>query len=68
MMHWQYSYVVERAGYAVVLLVLVSFLLVGQFVPDPQAIIFDQFLQLFALFGVVLFGLGRWVLKSAHSR
>ena len=67
-MHWQYSYMVERAGYAVVLLVLVGFLLVGQFVPNPEAAVLEQFLRLFALFGIVLFGLGRWVLKSPHSR
>ena len=67
-MHWQYGYMVERAGYAVVLLVLVGFLLVGQFVPNPEAAVLEQFLRLFALFGIVLFGLGRWVLKSPHSR
>jgi len=67
-MHWQYSYMVERTGYAVVLLVLVGFLLVGQFVPNPEAAVLEQCLRLFALFGIVLFGLGRWVLKSPHSR
>lgn len=68
MMHWQYSHFVERTGYAVVLLVLVGFLLVGRFIPDPEAATLEQFLQLFALFGIVLFALGRWVLKPPHSK
>jgi hypothetical protein len=68
MMHWQYSYVIERMGYAAVLLVLVGFLLVGQFIPGPEAATLDQLLQLFALFGVVLFGFGRWGLQPPRSR
>ena len=68
MMHWQHSHVVERIGYAAVLLVLVGFLFVGQFIPNPEAAILEQLLRLFALLGIVLFGLGRWVLKSPHSK
>lgn len=67
-MHWQYSYVVERIGYALVLLVLVGFLLVGQFISNSEADILEQLLRLFALLGIVLFGLGRWVLKPPHSK
>jgi uncharacterized membrane protein YphA (DoxX/SURF4 family) len=67
-MHWQYSYVVERIGYVLVLLVLVGFLLVGQFVPNSEANILEQLLRLFALFGIALFGLGRWVLKPPPSK
>jgi len=67
-MRWQHSHVVERIGYAAILLVLVGFLLVGQFIPDPAAAIFDQFLRLFALLGIALFALGRWVLKPPHSK
>ncbi len=67
-MHWQYSYVVERIGYALVLLVLVGFLLVGQFISSSEADILEQLLRLLALLGIVLFGLGRWVLKPPHSK
>jgi uncharacterized membrane protein YphA (DoxX/SURF4 family) len=67
-MHWQYSHVVERIGYGLVLLVLVGFLLVGQFVPNSEADILEQLLRLLALLGIVLFGLGRWVLKSPHAK
>jgi uncharacterized membrane protein YphA (DoxX/SURF4 family) len=67
-MHWQYSHVVERMGYALVLLVLVGFLFVGQFVPNSEADILEQLLRLFALLGIVLFGLGRWVLKPPHAK
>lgn len=67
-MHWQYSYVVERIGYALVLLVLVGFLLVGQFISNSEADILEQLLRLLALLGIVLFGLGRWVLKPPHSK
>ena len=54
---------VELTGYGVVLLVLVGFLLVGQFVPTPEAVLLDHLLQLLALLGIGLVGLGRSVLR-----
>jgi uncharacterized membrane protein YphA (DoxX/SURF4 family) len=59
---------IELTGYMVVLLVLVGFLFVGYFIPNPEAALFDQILRLIALLGIVLFGLGRWVLRPSSSK
>lgn len=58
-----HRHAVEQTGYGVVFLVLVGFLLVGYFVPNPEAILLDQLLQLFALLGIILVGLGRSILR-----
>lgn len=67
-MYWHYSHVIERMGYTLVLLVLVGFLLVGQYVPNAETDIFELLLRLFALLGMVLFALGRWVLKPPYTK
>jgi hypothetical protein len=54
-----YRHVVELTGYGVMLLLLVGFLLVGQFVPTPEAVLLDHLLELLALPGIGLIGLGR---------
>jgi len=67
-MHKWRRHPVEVIGYVVVLLVLVGFVLVGLYVPNPPAGTLDTFLCMLALLGVVLFALGHWVLKKPRSQ
>jgi hypothetical protein len=68
-MHKQHRHPVELMGYALILLVLLGFLCVGYFVTNSQeAASLDKFLRLIALLGIVLFGLGRWVLKPSRPK
>lgn len=55
----EHRHPMEVTGYVVVLLVLVGFLLVGVFVPTPEARAFDAVLTLLSLLALTLFVLGR---------
>jgi hypothetical protein len=55
---------IEVAGYTVVVLVLLGFLLVGVFLPTPQARAFDAVLTLLTLFALTVVVLGRWVFRK----
>jgi hypothetical protein len=58
---------IEIAGCMTIILALVCFLVVGYFVPNPEAVVLDRLVSVLALLGVILFGLGHWVLRKLPS-
>ena len=58
---------IEIAGCMTSILALVGFLVIGLFVPNPEAVVLDRLVTMFELLGVLLFGLGHWVLRKPRG-
>jgi len=63
----RYRHSSEIVGCMTIMLAIVGFLAIGLFVPKSAAGVLDQLVTLFALLGVILFGLGHWVLRKPRN-